>query len=83
MQSALPLTGKCHNCGKPTPFRFCRGTSCQRMYYYRKQHPEVKRRPKRTERAFDYTSNFASWDRIEQNIERVVQKAKERGTCYG
>src|SRR5689334_14542530 len=43
MKSKLPITGTCHYCGKPTEFRFCAGTSCQRLYWYRRERPVVKR----------------------------------------
>jgi hypothetical protein len=67
-----PPKGKCYHCTKPTAagLRFCPGRSCQRIYYYRQQHPEVQRVQKPTRSASSLTQ--------EQRIEQVVANAVER-----
>jgi hypothetical protein len=78
MTSDLPITGKCWYCDKATPHRFCKGTSCQRMYHYRKTHPEVKKVNHRKPREFSYTDHFPT--DIQQRIDRIVERARENGT---
>jgi hypothetical protein len=75
MQSNLPITGKCHYCGKPTPRRFC-DRNCGNNYTYRKNHPIVIRTRKSKDVYF--TDKRLTDAQIAANIERVVAQAKER-----
>jgi hypothetical protein len=77
--SNLPITGKCHHCGAPTDAtRFCPGRSCQRIYYYRQQHPEVQRVQKPTSKHVRACGNRISDKQIAANIERIAASAQER-----
>jgi hypothetical protein len=77
-----PPKGKCYHCAKPTAagLRFCPGRSCQCIYYYRQQHPEVQRVQKPTEKHFRLTSNGRSKQEVDAAVERIYQRAKDAGT---
>ncbi len=68
MQSKLPLTGKCHYCGKATPYRFC----CNdhgKMYHYRQTHPVVWQK-----------NTVKHGGTLEDRINAIVQRAKAEHT---
>jgi hypothetical protein len=75
-----PPKGKCYHCAKPTAagLRFCPGRSCQRIYYYRQQHPEVQRAQKHDTRRVQATAHRISDAQIEENIRRIAARAVER-----
>jgi hypothetical protein len=75
-----PPKGKCYHCAKPTAdgLRFCPGRSCQRIYYYRQQHPEVQRVQKPTSKHVRACGNRISDKQIAANIERIAARAVER-----
>jgi hypothetical protein len=78
--SKLPPKGSCYKCDAPLPagLRFCPGRSCQRIYYYRQQHPEVQRVQKHDANAVRATAHRISDAQIEENIERIAARAQER-----
>lgn len=93
MNSPLPHTGRCHKCGAETLNRFCSDV-CRSSYSYYKRHPKATKRgpeskpknrtklTKQQERGYMLTGRMASAKQIEANIERIVARAIQAGTCY-
>jgi hypothetical protein len=72
MTSDLPITGSCHYCGAPCKYRFC-DNNHGRLYWYRQQHPEVK---KVTHRAVKPGNRETMDDRINRIVMRERVKVQ-------